>query len=386
MITPNSDALVAEGVELDRHYVYMYCSPTRSSFHSGRFPYHVNQIILSNDGAVPDWGVPKEMTLLPLKLKAAGYATHAAGKWHIGFQSEALLPTSRGYDTYLGYLQGSMDHWTQAEDAADLPAGIAPMQPYGEFPGLPNVWMKAAGWNHSNVIDWWWNADGKLPGGGGPAVGLNGSLFHLGANGQVVGDEDAYTDRQTTDQAVLNVRRHNSTQPMFQYVAFQNCHAPLEAPDRHIEMYPKEWREDRRWYAGMVTYWDEAVGNITAAYKARGMWDRTLMVLTTDNGGCAHSWTQPRCVDVSGIRLANVLTCLVVPLLPYVTGRPTGQAVHGRHGRRSCRAMLVLATHTGVEPTTFRLRAPRLATGRVERVERLSCQVASCHSKCAERS
>ena len=83
----------------------MYCSPTRSSFHSGRFPYHVNQIILSNDGSVPDWGVPKgifhkqsgrclcaviwadldkllastEMTMLPEKLKQAGYATHASG-------------------------------------------------------------------------------------------------------------------------------------------------------------------------------------------------------------------------------------------------------------------------------------------------------------------
>ena len=34
-------------------------------------------------------------------------ATHASGKWHIGFQSEALLPTSRGYDTYRGYLQGT---------------------------------------------------------------------------------------------------------------------------------------------------------------------------------------------------------------------------------------------------------------------------------------
>ena len=48
------------------------CSPTRSAFHSGRFPYHVNQIILSNDGAVPDWGVPKEMTMLPEKMKEAG--------------------------------------------------------------------------------------------------------------------------------------------------------------------------------------------------------------------------------------------------------------------------------------------------------------------------
>jgi arylsulfatase A-like enzyme len=35
----------------------------------------------------------------------------------------------------------------------------------------------------------------------------------------------------------------------------------------------------------MVSYWDEAMGNITAAYKAKGMWERTLVVMTTDNGG-----------------------------------------------------------------------------------------------------
>ena len=34
--------------------------------------------------------------------------------------------------------------------------------------------------------------------------------------------------------------------------------------------------------AGMVSYWDEAVGNITAAYKEKGMWENTLMVLTTE--------------------------------------------------------------------------------------------------------
>ena len=32
----------------------------------------------------------------------------------------------------------------------------------------------------------------------------------------------------------------------------------------------------------MVSYWDEAVGNITAAYKEKGMWENTLMVLTTE--------------------------------------------------------------------------------------------------------
>ena len=42
--TPNLDALVKEGVELDRFYTYKYCSPTRSSFLSGRLPIHNTQI------------------------------------------------------------------------------------------------------------------------------------------------------------------------------------------------------------------------------------------------------------------------------------------------------------------------------------------------------
>lgn len=37
--TPNMNRLVAEGIELNRQYVYKYCSPTRSALQSGRNPY-----------------------------------------------------------------------------------------------------------------------------------------------------------------------------------------------------------------------------------------------------------------------------------------------------------------------------------------------------------
>ena len=36
--TPNLDALVRTGIELDRFYVYKICSPSRSSIQSGRNP------------------------------------------------------------------------------------------------------------------------------------------------------------------------------------------------------------------------------------------------------------------------------------------------------------------------------------------------------------
>ena len=70
MITPNADALVAEGIELDRHYVFYFCAPTRSSLMSGRLPYHVNQLILSS--MLPGWDMPKEMTAMPKELVQAG--------------------------------------------------------------------------------------------------------------------------------------------------------------------------------------------------------------------------------------------------------------------------------------------------------------------------
>ena len=35
----------------------------------------------------------------------------------------------------------------------------------------------------------------------------------------------------------------------------------------------------------MVMIMDEVVGNITEAYKAKGMWEKTLVVMSSDNGG-----------------------------------------------------------------------------------------------------
>jgi arylsulfatase I/J len=53
--TPTMDSLVKSGIELNRHYVHMTCSPTRTSFQSGRLPVHVEQTLFSpcSFGGVP---------------------------------------------------------------------------------------------------------------------------------------------------------------------------------------------------------------------------------------------------------------------------------------------------------------------------------------------
>lgn len=44
--TPNVDKLANEGVILDNYYVQPYCTPTRGSLMTGRYPIHTGECIL----------------------------------------------------------------------------------------------------------------------------------------------------------------------------------------------------------------------------------------------------------------------------------------------------------------------------------------------------
>ena len=65
--TPFIDKLVGEeSAQIERHYAYMYCSPTRRSFLSGRVPPHSGQ---SNAGGAT---VDVRMHTIASKLQGAG--------------------------------------------------------------------------------------------------------------------------------------------------------------------------------------------------------------------------------------------------------------------------------------------------------------------------
>ena len=79
--TPTLDALRSEGVELTRHYTFMYCSPSRAALLSGVLPLHSGLHDYLDDAA--GFGLPLGATLAD-DLRALGYATHLVGKWHLG--------------------------------------------------------------------------------------------------------------------------------------------------------------------------------------------------------------------------------------------------------------------------------------------------------------
>lgn len=245
VVTPTMDDLVASGVELNRHYVHMMCTPTRSSFYSGRLPIHVLTILsgpCDKNGAIP-----RNMTGIAHVLKRGGYATHHVGKWDAGMVTPDHTPHGRGFDTALSYFGHGNWAWSQAEWGGSQNERTQIPVPPGDH----------------GIIDFY-DTDK-------PASQLNGTGH----------EEDLFRDRI---QMILQA--HNQSQPLFLTYASKLVHYPLQAPKAYQEKFSFITDSDnRRTYHAMVNFLDDQLGNITGTMKSLNMWENTLMVLSSDNGG-----------------------------------------------------------------------------------------------------
>ena len=120
--TPNIDALAEGGLELDQHYIFKLCSPSRCSLLTGRLPIHVNDdnkvrpSFHNPDDPVSGFqGIPRNMTVIAEKLKSAGYATHQVGKWDAGMATPTHVPKGRGFDSSLCYFHHNNDFFNETE-------------------------------------------------------------------------------------------------------------------------------------------------------------------------------------------------------------------------------------------------------------------------------
>jgi arylsulfatase I/J len=251
--TPNIDSLVATGIELDQHYVYRFCSPSRSSFQSGRLPVHVNvqnvapEVYNHSDVIGGYQGIAKPFTGIATKLKQAGYATHMIGKWDAGMATTNHTPIGRGYDSWLGYYHHANDYYTE---------------------GLP---LKAIGKINicfNQYTDLW-----------GPAQGPATNYSHQGT----------YEPEIFLNRTLQVIRQHPQNIPLFLVHAFHLVHTPLEVPEAYLLKFEFIDNELRQRYAAMTKYMDDTIGTILSALKKQKLYDNTLIVFLADNGGAIYN-------------------------------------------------------------------------------------------------
>eukprot|EP00051_Salpingoeca_urceolata_P009789 m.118963 g.118963 ORF g.118963 m.118963 type:complete len:539 (-) comp16448_c0_seq3:185-1801(-) len=233
--TPHIDGLANNGTVLGHYYVMQCCSPTRSALHTGRYNirYGLQTNVIPNN---KEYGLNLTETLLPQYMKKLGYQTHAIGKWHLGLYRWAYTPTFRGYDSFLGYYSGSQDYYTHVDSGIDL------------------------------------HLDDR------PNCGPNCSV-------PLIDMKNIYSTHIYSARAQTVIQNHDESKgPLFLYMPFQSVHCPIQAPASYVEPYA-HLDPNRQTFAGMLAALDEAVGQVIDALKIKGIFDDTLVVFSTDNGG-----------------------------------------------------------------------------------------------------
>lgn len=240
--TPNIDRLAKEGRKFTSFMVASpVCTPSRAALLTGCYPKRVgmHQHVLfpsSNKGLNPS-----EHTLAD-HLKSQGYATACFGKWHLGHHPE-VLPTSNGFDTYLGIpYSNDMNHPDNKG------------KPKGGWQGMDLLWNDP----ESTLTKW------QTP------------LIEDKKIVELPVDQRTVT-RRYTQKAIDFVKSHKND-PFFIYLPHSMPHIPLYVPDDVRDPDPKNA------YTNTIEHIDSEVGRLLRVLDQLKLAKNTFVIYTTDNG------------------------------------------------------------------------------------------------------
>ena len=226
------------------------CSPTRASIMTGKHPARVNitDWIPGFDpknkrllGPVDRNELPLEETTIAEVLRDNNYSTFYSGKWHLG--SEGHYPEDQGFDVNIG--------------------GFEKGSPMGGY---------YSPYKNPRLSD---------------------------------GPEGEYlTDRLTLETIEL-IRNRDTKKPFAAFLSFYNVHTPIQENKEFIDYYVEKLKsyentspetvkegdaitllnQRNAKYASMVHATDYNVGRIINFLKENNLYENTLIVFTSDNGG-----------------------------------------------------------------------------------------------------
>eukprot|EP00007_Cunea_sp_BSH-02190019_P007656 CAMPEP_0174237238 /NCGR_PEP_ID=MMETSP0417-20130205/7401_1 /TAXON_ID=242541 /ORGANISM="Mayorella sp, Strain BSH-02190019" /LENGTH=509 /DNA_ID=CAMNT_0015315967 /DNA_START=1 /DNA_END=1527 /DNA_ORIENTATION=+ len=247
MRTPTLDALASDGILMQRYYTQPVCSPSRSALMQGRYPFRTGMQHYSTIKPASTAHMPLDQPTLAELMREAGYRTHHVGKWHLGYASFNYTPTARGFESHVGYYQGMEDYYNRTfKVPAEYISQAIDIEGY----------------------DWWANRSVARE----PNTAYN--LDLMVQESERVLDQYAASGAATRDQ------------PLFLYYAHQVAHVPIESPPaKYTERCTHISDETRRTYCAMTAALDQSLNEFIDMLKDRQLWDDTLLIVSTDNGG-----------------------------------------------------------------------------------------------------
>ena len=249
--TPNIDKLSNNSTIFNSAYsASPVCSPTRASIMTGKHHIRVN---------ITDWipGVdpkdryligPEDIHQLPIEeltigeiLQSNGYSTIYSGKWHLG--GPGFYPENQGFEINKG--------------------GFEKGSPMGGY---------YSPYKNPRLSD---------------------------------GPEDEYLTDRLTEESISFIKERDKNKPFAVFLSFYNVHTPIQPNLKHIDYYKHKLKtysdtttqtdiegdaisvlnQRNPDYASMVHSTDENIGKLISFLKQRNLYDNTLIIFTSDNGG-----------------------------------------------------------------------------------------------------
>ncbi len=225
--TPHIDSLARDGSKFTNfHVAQAVCSASRAALLTGSYPNRVG--IHGALGPNANHGINDAETTLAEVLKARGYATGMAGKWHLGHR-DPFVPNRHGFDESFG-LPYSNDMWPHHPEAKA-----------GTYPKLPL-------WENGKVID-----------------------------PDITPEKQPNLTTWYTERAVSFIER-NKAKPFFFYLAHSMPHVPLFVSEKF------KGKSANGLYGDVIMEIDWSVGEVLKTLAKHGLERDTLVIFTTDNG------------------------------------------------------------------------------------------------------
>ena len=302
--TPNLDKLAQNGVRLTSFYNTARCCPTRAALLTGVYSHQagIGHMMEDQGAAHPAYRgqLNHNSVTIAEVMNTAGYFTAMTGKWHVGHQ-HGVYPSNRGFNRSLhapagGFYYGEGKNAKLFLNGKELP---------NDSEKLPRNWYSTDLWTDYGL--------------------------------------------KFIDEAI------DEKKPFMLYLAHNAPHFPLQAPKEDIDKfkgkYLKGWeklRQERyekqirlglvdpswklppanpnipKWeslskeeqekydhmmaiYAAVIYRLDKSVGDLVAGLKKRGVFDDTVILFVSDNGGNAEPGLEGRFEgEIPGSALSTV--------------------------------------------------------------------------------